>query len=106
MDSNSQEELEGRPAGRPTHAVGQQPEGVLLLSARDKRTWEWMIAQVGEEAVLCACAQLKGKRLPYVSNLAKILGLRPPSNLELASESDVKRHIAILKALLTGNNHL
>ena len=51
-----QEPLGGSPAGRPTDAAGQQPEGVLVLNARDKRAIAWMIEQVGFVAVQAAAA--------------------------------------------------
>jgi hypothetical protein len=74
---------------------------VLILSARDKQVLDWLIAQVGEEPVRAVCGQLPGKCLPYVSNPAKVLGLYPPPDLQLASSQDeVKRHISLMKELL------
>lgn len=79
--TGEQEPLGGSPAGRPTDAVGQQPEGVLALNARDERAIAWMIEQVGFEAVQEACGRLAGQRRRYPTNLAKVLGLTIPNSV-------------------------
>lgn len=94
--------LEGSPAGLPTDAVGQQPEGVLVLSPRDHRVLDWLVAQVGCEAVAAACDDLVGRRRPYVSNIAKALGLTPPADLAFTPPDVVREHIAKIRALLSG----
>lgn len=94
--------LEGSPAGQPTDAVGQQPEGVLVASARDQRVLDWLVAQVGCEAVAAACHDLAGRRRPYVSNLAKALGLTPPADLALTPPDVAREHLAKIRALLSG----
>lgn len=73
--------LVGSPAGRPADAAGQQPEGVLLLNARDERSLAWVIEQVGLEAVRNAIPNLAGNRKPFVTNLAKALGLTIPQQI-------------------------
>ena len=52
---------------------------IILESDRDRRTYAWLVAQVGAEAVEAAAANLAGGRRPYVSNIAKALGLVVPA---------------------------
>jgi len=98
---NSEGFLGGGPAGHPPHAEGQQPEGVLVQSARDRRVLDWIISQVGHQAIEEACCSFAGRRRPYPSNIAKVLGLSPPSSLEITPPDEALRHIADLKRLLS-----
>lgn len=97
---STRESLVGCPAGQPTRAAGQQPEGALVEGQRDRRVFDWLIEQVGAESVAAAYDRLEGRRRPYPSNLAKVLGLTPPANLALASSVDIRRCLAECKALL------
>ena len=55
----------------------------IIESERDRLTYEWLLLAAGREAMEIALASFEGgRRIPYVSNLAKILKLRPPENLE------------------------
>lgn len=72
---------------------------VIIESERDRRTLEWLIGQVGQEAVEEACARLEGSRKPYVSNLAKVLGLRPPKSLEGPSREEAVRRLTVLRQM-------
>jgi hypothetical protein len=92
--------LEGSTAGLPTDAVGQQPEGVLVTSERDQRVLDWLVSQVGRDAVEAACGDLPGRRRPYVSNVAKSLGLTPPSNLAFAAPDVARLNLSELRVLL------
>lgn len=98
------EHLEGCPAGQPTHAEGLQPEGVLVQSPRDQRVLDWLVEQVGLCAVVEACSRLPGRRRPYPSNVAKVLGLTPPAELALAADEDVQRRLAACKVILKGGS--
>lgn len=89
----------GSPAGLPPHAEGQQPEGVLLETERDRRVLNWLIGQVGVEAVEDACCSLAGRRRAYPSNIAKVLGLSPPRSLELTPRDLARKHLAQLQSL-------
>lgn len=92
--------LEGRPAGLPTDAGGQQPGGVLIASARDQRVLDWLVSEVGRDAVEVACSRMPGHRRPYVSNIAKVLGLTPPADLALTPPAVARQRLAEIKALL------
>lgn len=69
------------PAGGATDDGGQQPAVILKLNDRDERALAWLIEQVGVDAVLSACERLAGHRKPYVSNVAKVLGLPIPDDV-------------------------
>lgn len=100
--STTKQDLAARPVSHDPHAERQQL-AVVVQNARDRRVLEWLIAQVGEEAVAAACKQLAGNRRPYVSNLAKVLNLNPPDDLSLTPREEVARRIASLKQLLRRN---
>lgn len=86
------------PAGRPTDAEGQQPvSGVVVTSAREQRVLDWLITQVGHEAVISACDKLAGGRKPFPSNIAKILELQVPGDLVFTPRDDALR---LLKGIL------
>lgn len=89
----------GGPAGSATHAVGQQPEGVLVVNARDQRVVQWLCEQVGKEAVEEASKDLGGRHT-YPSNIAKLLGLKPPENLQFTERDVARDHLSKAKAIL------
>lgn len=90
--------LGGSPAGRPTHAEGQQPEGVLVLNERDERAVAWLIDQAGLHAVEDACTRLAGKRRAYPSNIARVLGIPLPELVTLTPTESARTKIAALRA--------
>jgi len=92
--------LEGSPAGLPTDAGGQQPGGVLVISERDQRVLDWLVSEVGRDAVEEASNHLSGRRRPYVSNIAKALGLTPPANLTLTPPNVARQHLTQIRTLL------
>lgn len=51
---------------------------LIVESTRDQRVLDWLVRQVGQEAIANACMQLAGARRAYVSNIAKVLKLCPP----------------------------
>lgn len=53
----------------------------ILNDERDKRSWAWICDRVGESAALAAIERLAGNRKPYVSNIAKVLGLSIPADV-------------------------
>lgn len=77
----------------------------IIESKRDQRVLDWLISQVGEEAVAEACRQLAGGRRKYVSNIAKALGLHPPAELALTSREDAKQHIEGIRKLLQSSQN-
>lgn len=93
--------LRGSPAGRPSDTRGQQPEGVLVLNARDERAIAWLIDQAGFDAVQQACGTLAGNRKRYPTNLAKALGLSIPQSVILTPSSEAHERIRELLTLLS-----
>jgi hypothetical protein len=77
---------------------------VIVDSERDRRTLDWLIAQVGEEAVEDACSRLAGQRKPYVSNVAKLLGLTPPEALKASTPAEARQRLAVIKNILKTKN--
>lgn len=73
---------------------------VILETERDRRTFAWLIEQAGADAVEQACSQLAGQRKPYVSNLAKVLGLEPPDTMRQPSKEEARARLAALKTIL------
>lgn len=75
---------------------------MLVETARDQSVLDWLIRQVGKDAIAEAVSRLVGHRRPYVSNVARALGLTPPPDLVLSCPEDVQRHLAQCKAILSG----
>lgn len=75
----------------------------ILNSERDRRTYEWLVTQVGQEAVNAAMVRLLGRRKPYVSNIAKILGLTPPESVRRTSSEEARARLSEIKAMLAAS---
>jgi hypothetical protein len=73
---------------------------VVIESKRDERVLAWLIAQVGEQRVAEASLRLAGARRRYPSNIARVLGLKPPRDLAVASRADAQRHLDAIASLL------
>ena len=69
----------------------------IIDNERDRRTWSWIIEQVGEPAA--RSADLNGRR-PYVSNIVKALGLKPPSELDRPDRARAQAHLDACRAVL------
>lgn len=105
MDILNKKILGGSPAGRLTADGWQQPSvGLIVSNSRDQRVLDWLIAQVGQDAVLAACNELAGARKPFPSNLAKVLGLKVPDDLVLTPKADAMNRIGGLYDLLKNRN--
>ena len=99
------------PAGESPSAAGQQTgegssEGssledcILVLNDRDRRTLAWLRSQVSDEAIAAAVEQLAGARRPFVSNVAKVLGLIVPEGMDRSTREEALRHLAAIRAKL------
>lgn len=73
---------------------------LIVESKRDQRVLDWMVSLVGEEAIANACMQLFGARKLYVSNIAKVLDLCPPTELAVASREEARQHLEAIYKLL------
>lgn len=74
---------------------------ILIESERDRRTYDWLLGQVGESALQDACLSLAGNRRLYVSNPDKVLGLQPPSDLAIAPREVALMHLERMRKLLS-----
>lgn len=95
----------GAPAGDPVRdLVAQQgvevETAVIVANERDKRALTWLRAQVGDDAIRDAVGRLAGARKPYVSNLAKILGLTIPESTEVADDETARRYLDNIRKIL------
>lgn len=97
----------GVPAGDLSPAdSGQQAGGadlgVIVVNDRDRRTLAWLCDRVGDAAILAAVSQLAGNRKPYLSNIAKALGVALPEHLEAADRETALKHLAAIRERLKG----
>jgi len=104
------------PLGRPAAAGRAEPAGeaspvadgslshlgVIVDNAQDARTLAWLRVSVGDDAIRGAVSALAGSRKPYLSNLAKLLGVDLPSELEVADRDTARAHIQHIQNLLRG----
>lgn len=62
----------------------------------------WLRSQVSDEAIAAAVEQLAAARKPFVSNVAKVLGLSIPEGegMERSTREEVLRHLAAIRAKL------
>jgi hypothetical protein len=75
-------------------------DGVIVNSERDRRTLDYLIATCGRGAVEQACANLAGQRKTYVSNIARLLGIKVPEDVVITPRDEAKEHLSRLKAML------
>ncbi|MFM0121099.1 cryptic plasmid protein A [Paraburkholderia sp. RL18-101-BIB-B] len=73
---------------------------IIVNSARDRRTLEYLVEKCGIEAVEQACAQVAGQRRLYVSNIAKVLGVEIPDEVVITPRAEALVHLERLKKLL------
>lgn len=78
-------------AGQPAAVAAL---GVIIANDRDLRSLTWLREHVGDAAIEAAVAQLAGQRRPYVSNVAKALGIEIPSSLALTGVDTARARIA------------
>ena len=77
---------------------------VILSTDRDRRTYDYLVSVCGSARVSKAIEQLPGRTRPYVSNIAKILGVTIPENVVLTPREVGREHLARLKSLLSVPN--
>lgn len=70
---------------------------VILNNARDRRTLAYLLEECGVTRVRRAHEQLKG-RLPFVSTLAKILGITIPERIIATPREQGRVEIEKIKA--------
>ncbi|MDR5765829.1 MULTISPECIES: hypothetical protein [unclassified Caballeronia] len=70
---------------------------VIVESSRDQRTLDYLISVCGLKRVKRARQQIPGQTRPYVSNLAKILGVTIPIEVLATPRQEAQRQISELK---------
>ncbi|MFL9914696.1 hypothetical protein PQR75_04630 [Paraburkholderia fungorum] len=73
---------------------------VLLQNDRDRRTLDYLIRTCGLSRVQRARQSLPGRTRPYVSNIAKALGVTIPDKIVITPREDGRRELAAIKQLL------
>ncbi|MFL9898969.1 hypothetical protein PQR71_12530 [Paraburkholderia fungorum] len=73
---------------------------VLLQNDRDHRTLDYLIRTCGLSRVQKARQSLPGRTRPYVSNIAKILGVTIPDEVVITPRESGRRELAAIKQLL------
>lgn len=91
-------------AGTTPSTAGQQAGGaelgVIVANDRDRRTLAWLRDRVGDASIVGAVGQLAGNRKPYLSNVAKALGVALPERLEATDRETALKHLAAIRAKL------
>lgn len=73
---------------------------VIIECDRDSRTFDYLIQTCGITRVTNARNQLPGRTRPYVSNLAKILGVKIPDAVVITPREEARRHLAEIKKIV------
>ena len=74
---------------------------LLVENERDRLALAWLKGRVGDHGIERGLHLLVGDRKPYVSNVAKALGLEIPKDLYTAASPDVAReNLAKIRAIL------
>lgn len=75
--------------------------GVLILSKRDAKEFNYLLKIKGSDSIKIAVRSVKGNRLTYVSNLAKILKVDIPNDLPDPSEViPIEQGLEMLKSVM------
>ncbi|WP_063786956.1 hypothetical protein [Paraburkholderia caribensis] len=73
---------------------------VILANERDRRTFAYLVVTCGLQRVIKARQALPGRTRPYVSNIAKILGVTIPEAVVITPRAEGLRHLSEIKEFL------
>lgn len=73
---------------------------VILANDRDRRVYDYLLTTCGANRVSHARQQLPGRTRPYVSNIAKALGVVVPDEVVITPRADGLKHLAEIKKML------
>ncbi|MHB9839722.1 hypothetical protein Q8F57_033415 [Paraburkholderia terrae] len=73
---------------------------VILENDRDHRTFAYLVDACGLERVLKARRALPGRTRPYVSNIAKSLGVTIPEAVVITPREEGRRRLSEIKDFL------
>lgn len=85
------------------HTTTPDTLGAIVANDRDRRALAWLREKAGDAAIREAAQSLPGQRRPYLSNIARALGLELPAVLSLppagsAVRAEVARRVEALRA--------
>lgn len=73
---------------------------VILENDRDRRTFAYLIKTCGYNRVAQARLSLRGRTRPYVSNIAKVLGVAIPEAVVITPREEGRNQLAQIKQML------
>lgn len=74
--------------------------GIILANDRDRRTFSYLVETCGFERVVKARSALPGRTRPYVSNVARALGVAVPETVVVTPREEACRHLDAIKDFL------
>ncbi|SIT48187.1 Cryptic plasmid protein A [Paraburkholderia ribeironis] len=73
---------------------------VIIESDRDLRGYAYLIQTCGETRVANARQKLAGRTRPYVSNLAKVLGVTIPEIVVITPREEARQRLSEIKKII------
>jgi hypothetical protein len=73
---------------------------IILANDRDRRTFAYLVDTCGYERVIAARRALPGRTRPYVSNIARALGVAVPETVVVTPREEACRHLDVIKDFL------
>ena len=74
---------------------------IIISNQRDQLAFDYLKKVVGEASINKAVELIAGERKPYISNVAKILNIKIPDDLQPLGQSEIaKEHLAKIRAML------
>jgi hypothetical protein len=73
---------------------------ILVETSRDRRALCYLLSEFGEAAVCSARERLAGSRRPYVSNVAKVMGVKIPVIVETTNSPVAEDELAKMSSIL------
>ena len=73
---------------------------VILANERDRRAFAYLVETCGMHRVTRARQDLPGRTRPYVSNIAKVLGVTIPDAVIITPREEGRRQLSEVKKFL------
>ncbi len=80
------------------------PADIIIENERDRRALLYLMQVCGSARVAHARALLPGRSRPYVSNIAKMLGVTIPESVQITPREEGRRKLAELKEYLANQS--
>ena len=80
--------------------LGPASTDAIIESDRDRRAYAYLIETCGENRVANARQQLAGCTRPYVSNLAKVLGVTIPEVVVNTPREEARQRLSEIKKII------